>query len=232
MQFSVKKRVIVVVGVALIGVGTFVIYKKIMQRAAQAALSEDMAIFFDYAKTEMIPDLQEKLHKAEQEASSEDRIAKIKNDIQEAQVVKLIIEGDLQALKALPRESLEFKNAEIRVAGNRFKDEMNDTLHSRIIGGQNALTFALFRSVMDKSVEDEEKTLALLNYFFEKKLDPYALTAFVYWVKDTQGSSKAHDYVATFSLKEIAKMYSSNKIQRLLDEYAREMTAKESGLTQ
>ncbi|HEV2600841.1 MAG TPA: hypothetical protein VGT41_00950 [Candidatus Babeliales bacterium] len=191
------------------------------QEIAQAKelMTQDIAVFFNYAQ-EKIPQFLTDIEMAEKETpQDESKINYLKEELKTYKIAQTIAQHDLKTLEEATPEQLSFKNGDISVEGDRFKYTGNGRLTSRMLAGENALAFVLFHSAMDKTQEDQDKTMAMLKILFNKKLDPNTKAGEVYWVKDKPTDKSGYDYVSTFSLSQAASIYSFPQAQQLLHDY-------------
>ena len=159
---------------------------------------------------------------------NKDILADMKDTFNIYQAVAAIANRDIEALKAIDPERLSF-DGEITVDGDRFDSDVIDKLTgdkakeglfgSAMLSADNALGFALFNSMRDKTHEDKQKTLQMLEVLLDKKLDPNTKMATVFWIKDSPGDTHALDYVAIFPLSEFASNSSHPEAIKLLKEY-------------
>lgn len=212
---------IIIIGLAGIAIlfGAFYIYRSIKIAQAKQAMAEDIAVFFNYAQ-EQLPVLTTELEQAEKESpKDEKKISNIKEKIKTYTIAEAIAKHDLKTLENATPEELQFKDGQIWVEADRFKDTLEGRLNSRILAGENALAFVLFHSILDKTQEDKNATIAMLKILFDKKLDPTNEAGECFWAKDKPTDTRLCDYVATFSLPEAAQIYSFPEAQRLLNDY-------------
>lgn len=200
-----KKNIIIAVLIILgcAGLGALYYYNMTKQQADLAqervTLAQDITVFFNYAQQEL----------QKNPASEQTELLK---------VINIIGNRNIQALKQLSPEQLQFKfrKSEFEVPVEQFKNNKDDRVVSRTLTGQNAIAFVLFHSILDNTPEDEEKTLAMLNVLFDKKLDPNTKAEQRFAVKHKRIIGAA---VVNYSLLELAKYYSFKKAEVLLQEY-------------
>ena len=166
--------------------------------------AEETVVFFDHAKEEA-PKIALKI--AELEKSAKDDLNKLKEELRFFNVVNLIARQDVESLAKMDPKQL--KGGQIWVHdASKFKDDMGGKLTSRIIAGENAISFVLFHSIMNKTKQDNKKTLDMLNVLLGKNLSLNITSGSVDFVKNKPSDSRSYDYIALFSLVEAALMYS------------------------
>lgn len=215
-----KKNIIISGAVVLvILVGGFYYYRSQKIAQAKEIIARDMQVFFKYAQ-DQLPIVTAELEKTEKESPQDEKtINQFKEIVKTYTIAQAIAQADLKTLENATAEELQFKNGQIWVDAEKFKDKMEGKLSSRILGGENAIAFVLFHSALDKTDEDKAKTMTMLKILFAKKLDPNTQAGEVFWVKNSPTDSSALDYVSLFSLSEAAEIYSFPEAQRLLSDY-------------
>lgn len=215
-----KKTIIYGLIIIVITACALYLYKVKKSASIKSAQADDIAVFFKHAQEEL-PKLALEITNIEKETpSNTTKLHDLKEQLKTFKIVSFIKDRDIESLKKLTAEELTFKDGQIWVDGNKFKDTMGGKLTSRILGGENAIPFVLFHSILDTTEQDREKTLAMLKILFEKQLNPHTQAGLVYWLKSQPSDTHSHDYVALFSLPEIATEYSFPAAQKLLLEYA------------
>lgn len=184
----------------------------------QAHPAEEIGVFFNYAK-EKLPKLSLEIADAQKETPLDTATLKqLQEQLKTFKIINLIAERNIEALKEMSPEELELTYRQICVDSDRFKDTMrwDNRLVARMLGGENALVFALFHSATNQTKEDNEKTVAMLEILLNKGLNPNPQATFVYWVKDNAADTDAKDYVRPISLPQIALLYSFPQALELL----------------
>ena len=187
-------------------------------------LAKDIAVYFAYTK-DHISHLELKIKQLESKTSTNyddqmEQLASLKDSLKVYIVANLISEGNIEALKNMSREQLQFYEGQIEVEGKLFNDTGPGYLVYRAISGRNALAFVLFHSVLDKTQADKDRTLAMLQVLLDKKLNPNARAGEVLWVSKDESSTTAADYVRRLWLREVAAEYSFPEAQALLEKYS------------
>lgn len=169
--------------------------------------ADDMKVFFDYAK-EKLPKLPQEIEELKRKPEENKiKLMYAQDELKGFKIPQIIADRNLNALKEATPEQLSV-GVQIWVKAERFKDQMEGRLSSRIVGAQNALGIVILHSAMDKTDQDKANTLEMLRILLDKKLDLNAIVGDVYWVKDDPKKDVALDYVANYSLVESALIYS------------------------
>lgn len=180
-----------------------------------AQRSEEIAIFFNYAKDRLaqIPAEIEKLKK--NPSSDQSQLKHLQEEQKTFTLAKAIADHDIKALQEMPDENL--KNVEhIWVADSSlFKHTGNGRLAGRSIAG-NALALVLYHSATNKTEQDNQITLEMLKLLLTRNVSPNAEAIQVFWVKNAPTDTKAYDYVVIYSPVTIAILYSFPQALELL----------------
>lgn len=184
----------------------------------KALAQKDLTVFFTYAH-ETLSQLSHELQTEKKAVTDQDQ-EKI-NFLNNLSVINAIARQDVQTLATMPVDQLQFKEGirSINVPGDRFQETMEGRCVARSIAAENALGFVLIHSILDKTEQDEAKTLEMLQILFDKKLDFNTKFAFVYWITDNPNDERAYDYVSVGSLQEIASHAGSLKVKLLIKQY-------------
>jgi len=154
-----------------------------------------------------------------------DPLGDLKQQLLSLQIIDIIARRDIDQLKRTPTEELQ-RYISISVSSDVVKDVPTDqgTITSAQLAGENTLAILFFHSALDQTTQDKDATLAMLQVLFDKKLDPHAKGAVVYWVQP-HGQEGSYDYVQLFSLPEIAGFRTA---ANMLREYQRTFTVDKS----
>ena len=179
-------------------------------------IAQDIAVFFNYAQ-EQLPKVSIDLETTKGGKKPDKvKVSQLKDTLQSFKIAQAIATYDLKALEESTPEELEA--VQIWVEGDRFQYSMDGRLASRILGG-SALALVLFHSIMDKTSEDKNRTIAMLKILFTKRLDPNIQAGEAFWVKDKPTDTKSYDYISLYSLPEVASFYSFPAAQQLIENY-------------
>ncbi len=177
---------------------------------------EDIKVFFNYAQ-EYLPKLEVEIAKAEEAGVVEqEKLEQFKRDAKLFKVIDLIAKADIKGLKKATRQQLQFDGGQIWVEGTRFKDTLGGRLDSRILAGHNALVFVVLHSMFDTTPQDKEKTLSMFKLLLDKKLDVKSELLDCFWIKATPTDSYARDYIASYTLSELAEICDFPEAQALI----------------
>lgn len=178
----------------------------------------DIKVFFDYA-AQQLPLLMNKLEEMEQKALHDKQEAnRLRIKINFLFVVCIIAAKDIEALKHLPKDALEFNNGQIVVSGQAFENSVNGRLAGSILMGENALIFALFHAALNTTQEDDEATLVILKLLLAKGLNRNPKAARVLWLKDSPAHELARDYVYSYSAKSVIDTFFPQAKQLFLED--------------
>lgn len=153
------------------------------------------------------------------EITSASPLAVAKATLESLRIIDIIMRRDIDQLKSTAVESLQ-RNIDVSIGGEHFKHIPTDQgiVTSAQLAGENALAMVLFHAALDKTQQDKDATLAMLQVLFDKKLDPNTKGGIVYWVQPP-GEQGAYDYVALLSLPEVASEFSFREAANKLRDY-------------
>jgi len=204
-----KKEYVIlsVILVAAAGVAYFYYSPSIKseRRELTADQRADIKVFFDFAQ-EQLPIAEQKLSDERKKRTGEQKeIDALQDKINLCKTVIAIAHNDLKTLEAMTAQELQFKNGDLWVPASKFKNNMEGRLMSHIIGGENALFFVIYHAILNTSYADDKNTLTMLKLLLEKGLSPDGRCGEVFFVKDKPTDTSAPDYVAEFTLDELAQ---------------------------
>jgi len=187
--------------------------------AEKAELKADVAVFIAAAKEEL-PVLKAKLEQSQNKEIDQAWVNAY-------EVIILVADKDIVALNEKSSAELTFPAGICLIAaGDKFAVTQvpAGVIVERWLGGGNALAFALGLGLLDETAEDAARTTELIKLLCDKQLDPNVFAGIVYWVKDPAGQTSfardvVRDYVARFSLAQVAEFCCSPEAETLFLQY-------------
>jgi hypothetical protein len=176
--------------------------------------TEEIEVFFKFAQKQL-PNISAEIEKLKKEQPlNQEKLNETLAQQHTYKMASVIAKRDSDTISKMTLEELQ--GGQIEVDANHFKNTMQGRLNSRMIGGENAINFALFYSVNDRTATDKKKTLEIIKILLDKKLNPNAMSTTVYFVKDKPSDSHALDYVGHFSATALAILYGYPELLELL----------------
>ncbi len=211
-----KKMVLILVGVLAVAIfGGYLLYRTSSSGIGSSDLSPltnhdpdrdaFISTFFSYAQ-EQIPNLEAEIKKlSEDPAKNEKELLENQDLLNLYQIVDLIAQRKIDALKSLDSKQLSFAYGQIGAPGDKFDPKFvpstkpgekgDPSLFAyALLGGENALAFVLANSARDKTIQDKKDSLAMIQLLLEKNLNPSSLAGIAYFIKDSPTSKSASDY--------------------------------------
>lgn len=208
-------RVITIIAFILLALGAYFYQKRQVPATFKAQQAHDINVFFTFAQ-ESIPQLNKEITIfSTKKDGNKEVIHQMHQQLETYKLATLIAKRNVEALKNISEEQLGI-TPQIWVPAKFFKDQMGGKLHSRIIGGENALALVIFHSALDTTPEEKQKTLKMLRILIDKGLDVNAQAGDVWWVKDHPGDKRALDYVSNYPLVIQAMAFSYPTVLELL----------------
>ena len=123
---------------------------------------EDIQAFFTWAK-ERLPLIPEEIKELKTKSPVDDvKLSYLQDELIGFKIAMLIAERNIAELEKMNLEDLQ-KGIQIWVPADRFKNNREGTLASRILGGGNALAFVIFYSATDKTCQDQKKIIRIVQ---------------------------------------------------------------------
>lgn len=168
----------------------------------------DIEVFFNFAK-EQLPITEEKIssYRTTEHVPDEPNLFELEDKRNLYKTVTAIASGDITTLQSMSKDELEFKDGQVWVPGEKFKNQFDGRLLSRILGAKNALFFVIYHALLNTSETDKQQTLAMLKVLLEKGLTPNTLCGLVFFVKDNPDDTNAPDFVDVMTLYEATDRY-------------------------
>lgn len=210
-----KKIVIGLVAIIVLGAAGFYAYKYYLTVNQKR---NDVATMFDYFATDAMKSVEED----KSTTTDPKKLGFLENIVKTIQVVKLIAERNVEGLKETDIALLQDKIFRMYAPGDRFKTTMGGRLVKQELQAINAIPIVLYHSALDRTDEDKEKTIAMLQVLFDKKLTPVQEVGMMYWVKDNPSDTRSLPYSSMIPLADFAKYYSFDKAIELLEKYTQE----------
>lgn len=168
----------------------------------------DVQVFFDFAQ-DQLPKTEEAVafYLKNGRTSEGKNLFELEDQRNLYKTVTAIANRDTATLQSMPKDELEFKDGQLWVPGEKFKNQFDGLLMSQILGAKNALFFVIYHALLNTSENDTKKTLAMLKILLEKGLNPNTLCGHVYFVKDNPDDTYAPDFVDIMTLYEATNRY-------------------------
>ncbi|HEV2916671.1 MAG TPA: hypothetical protein VGW78_02895 [Candidatus Babeliales bacterium] len=194
---------------------TYRYYREIVKK-------RDVATIFNYYATEALKNVLSK-----KQNSTDQKISYyLEEQLRTIEIVNLIAGRNVEGIKKIDTATLN-KRLRIVVPGNQFKNTLGGRLVREELHAENAIPLVLYHSALDKTSQDREKTINMLQVLFDKKLNPNIYVGLVSWIKDSPNDNRSLDYITQLPLLKFAKIYSFTEARKLLEKYMQNFTKEQ-----
>lgn len=185
---------------------------------------KSLTVFFHYAQEEISKvkvDIERlEANPAWERSKKRKLITVLEDNLKTYKVVDLIVKGDIEALKKMNTEELQFEGGQIWVPNNRFDVHSEEkAIDSRILAGTDALAFVIFYSAVVENPEDKEKVLEMAEVLLAKGFNVNnTQLGRVCWI-DENGHMRP--YSRLYTPLSFASAFSFKEFTQLLEKHSR-----------